>query len=650
MTDVRSVRPAESARIDELENADRLEEAATAATTAGDHARASELWERAVRFGRAARSALAAGDAIRALLLAARSEDPSIEPKIIEALVQGDDSLAAAEAASGAGHFATAARLRLAIGDWAGAGSDFERGGRLLDAASAFARARKPKSAARCLEAAIEREPDLHVARLRLGALLLEHGRTRPGIRALQALPEDCEEHGAALRLLFDAFQTLGLDDAADDVKAQMKKRGVSQAASRPPPRSSSRTAVAQRLFGRYDVLAAVATTPTARVVKARDTITGDEVAVKIFSAASLRDAGRDALERFRREARILGDLRHPAIVPLHDYLPSGPAVVLAWMSGGSMADLLAAEPIAPARAAEIAASVLSALGEAHRRGILHRDIKPANVLFDGAGGPHLADFGTAHVSDAAATVTAGVLGTLAYMAPEQRAGAPATTESDVYGVGALFWHALTGGPPGSDLPFLSDELTDAHQDIARALIGAEADRPNEASSAAELLASQEWPRAVPRARAVTRKPSNRPPARSVRLEPRRGVLHHDTLLGRDVFVLRSQPETMERVLPYARTDHPALPCVLRLDRDREIVWIDAVVGRPLSRSLTPEEHSRLAAALGALHRAGGYHGSVDAEHVVERGDELMLRFPLDPKSRSTDDDLAGLRRLEGDT
>ena len=96
---------------------------------------------------------------------------------------------------------------------------------------------------------------------------------------------------------------------------------------------------------------------------------------------------------------------------------------------------------------------MLAALGEAHRLGIIHRDIKPANVLFDEAGVTRLGDFGVAHLSDLSATATAGVIGTLGYMSPEQREGRPATVKSDLFGVGAILWEMLTGERPEATPP-----------------------------------------------------------------------------------------------------------------------------------------------------------------------------------------------------
>ena len=203
------------------------------------------------------------------------------------------------------------------------------------------------------------------------------------------------------------------------------------------------------RLFGRYDAVREVASSPSARVLEAIDVVRGDRVALKVLAAWDAQGSGRDALVRFEREVRTMRALDHPCVVPLRDYLPEGPALVLEWMAGGTLERLLAATgALAPARAVEIASAVLSALGEAHTLGILHRDVKPANVLFDAAGGARLSDFGVAHLGDVSTTATGGVFGTLAYMSPEQREGRPATIKSDVFSVGVMLGETLTGEKP----------------------------------------------------------------------------------------------------------------------------------------------------------------------------------------------------------
>lgn len=630
----------------ELERSDRLEEAAELAEALGSFADAARLWERTCRFDRAARAALAAGDAARALELGLRAGDASLEAQAAAALAKSPERAALVAARlEDQGRFASAGRLWLSLGNAAAAARAFERVGAWLDAARAHREAGDPRRTARCLEQALEGEGASFEAHVLLGELYSEHARHDAAVRVLQKVPKDAPERARALPLLVRALSALGLGDAVRELEPEVRSLGAEAAAVSAPSGAASALGEAV-LFGRYRVLAEVARTPTARVVRAVDQVGGGEVAVKLFSAASLRDAGRDALVRFEREAVALGKLRHPAIVPLRGYFPEGPAVVLEWMAGGSLADLLERDTISPARAAEIASAVLGALSEAHRRGILHRDIKPANVLFDAAGAAYLADFGTAHVADAAATVTSGVIGTLAYMAPEQRAGAPANAKSDIYGVGALLWHALTDAPPAEARDFLSTELGEAHVSSARRLIGPEAGRPESALEARELLAAQSWPRSKPPRRPPSLPPESRPKSGSEgRLSHVEGARHHDAWLGRDVLVLPLSSPEGERARAFARADHRALAGVLRLDSDQSSIWVEAPSGERAA-SVTARERDALREALEALHRAGGAHGAVDPDHVVRRGGEVVLSFALNAGGASAERDLAQLGAL----
>jgi eukaryotic-like serine/threonine-protein kinase len=627
-----------------LERADQLEQAAELAEAHGLFADAARLWERACHFDRAARTALQADRFSDALLLSARARDAAVLDESVRALsAQPLAAQQAARRAALAGHRAAAAMVYLAIGDASAAAFEFEQSELWLEAARAHERAGDPRAAARCFEREIERNPPGSAARLRLAELLAVSQRPDRALMVLQEIPADAEEHLRALPLKHELLVALDLRSAASDVERELARHGLTPT----PPRSSAARAGAEPelLFGRYRMEHLVATTPNARVYKAFDVIDAEHVAVKLFAGAAL-EVGRDALSRFEREARALGQLRHPAIVPLRAYLPAGPAVVLRWMEGGSLGDLLEREAPSPARAVEIVSAVLSALAEAHRRGILHRDVKPANVLFDATGAAHLADFGTAHVSDAAATVTAGVIGTLAYMAPEQRAGAPATIASDVYGAGALLWHTLTGAPPAEQLPFLSEELDRTHRAAAGRLIAPEDERPGDALSARALLTTLVWPRNAPPKRARPVGPEAGVSRGSARIAPSAAGRHYDALLEREIHVLSADPATLARALPFARANHPLLPAVLAYRKDSGKLWIEYVRGSPLERSLTPEEQRALERALTALHAAGGCHGSVDRQHVVSRGGSVLLRFPLLARSCTLEADLTALEQL----
>lgn len=169
------------------------------------------------------------------------------------------------------------------------------------------------------------------------------------------------------------------------------------------------------------------------------------------------RFASPDELRRFRIEVESVALLEHPHIVPVHSAGEEDgrPYFVMKYASGGSLEAVLRGRngiPSAETRRQDVACviKVACAVRFAHERGILHRDLKPANILLDGAGEPLVSDFGLARLlhSPSGATVTGSAIGTPAYMAPEQAAGSTITTAADIYSLGAIFFHLLTGRPP----------------------------------------------------------------------------------------------------------------------------------------------------------------------------------------------------------
>lgn len=167
------------------------------------------------------------------------------------------------------------------------------------------------------------------------------------------------------------------------------------------------------------------------------------------------------ARQRIEREAEVLARLHHPNVVELLDVLEEGDelTLVMPYLTGGTLADRVSRHGPAPAEEVERLLEALSgALAAAHRAGIVHRDIKPANVLFDGDGVPHLADFGVASTREhtAGLTMTGTVVGTPAFMAPEQARGEEAGQAADVFSLGATLRYAATGeGPYGRGAPDL---------------------------------------------------------------------------------------------------------------------------------------------------------------------------------------------------
>lgn len=185
----------------------------------------------------------------------------------------------------------------------------------------------------------------------------------------------------------------------------------------------------------------------------------GRRVALKRLALHGSAPSMAEARRRIRREAEALASLDHPGVVPLLEVVDDGDDVVLVmpYFEGGSLRDALATSGPLPAdRVAELGDQLLGALAAVHRQGIVHRDIKPSNVLLDGAGRAVLADFGVALVRDSTEglTATGAVVGTAAFMAPEQARGEPAGPAADVFALGATLRWALTGeGPYGEGEP-----------------------------------------------------------------------------------------------------------------------------------------------------------------------------------------------------
>ena len=185
-------------------------------------------------------------------------------------------------------------------------------------------------------------------------------------------------------------------------------------------------------------------------VWRAHDGTLDRTVALKILSPTA--DLGR-----FRREAQVLATLAHENVMRVYDYGEdeAGPFMALEWLHGGTLEERLTQGPLPPAETSRIARGIAAGLAQLHDRGLVHRDLKPANVLFDEEGRPKLGDFGLARRVAGAGTLTeAGtVLGTAAYLSPEQAAAEPVGPTSDVYSFGVILFRMLTGA-----LPFVADE------------------------------------------------------------------------------------------------------------------------------------------------------------------------------------------------
>src|SRR5918998_1339050 len=204
-------------------------------------------------------------------------------------------------------------------------------------------------------------------------------------------------------------------------------------------------------LGDRYTLLKMLGDGGMARVYLARDGVLGREVALKVLRERFADD--EEFVERFRREAKNAASLNHPGVVQIYDqgHAEDGTYyMAMEHMPGGTLKERIAkGGPLAPAEAAGIASQVADALAVAHQRGIVHRDIKPQNVLLTASGEAKVADFGIARVVSARTVTEANlVLGTAAYMSPEQVRGERVGPASDLYSLGVVLYEMLTGEPP----------------------------------------------------------------------------------------------------------------------------------------------------------------------------------------------------------
>jgi hypothetical protein len=273
--------------------------------------------------------------------------------------------------------------------------------------------------------------------------------------------------------------------------------------------------ALAQPLAGRFAIEREVGRGGVGIVYRARDEVTGQDVALKVIALPGV-DAGEEA--RFRREGRVLAGLSHPGIVRVVAFgqLDDGqPYIAMEWLDGEDIAQRQRRAPLSLTACVRVAADVADALAAAHAAGIVHRDVKPSNVILAGSSPRQqddvfqvkLVDFGVAAAEDAKLTRTGAIVGTPAYMAPEQARGdVEVDARADLYALGATLFEMIAGRPPHvgptpiailarlvtTPAPRLTEVLPDVPEllddAVTRMLATAPAERPGSATEVARML------------------------------------------------------------------------------------------------------------------------------------------------------------------
>ena len=701
------------ARVSALRKAGRYAEAATLREGAGDLRGASQLyadvweWEKAIALAEDAGAlAMAYGHALAA-------DDREALGRLLAMLPDHpEEAQLAAELADAKGRVIDAARLREAAGEVLEAAEAFTRAGELFEAARCYESAGEYRRAGMLYERRLKEDGTDGEAALRLGRILAHFGRWDHAARALQRAEEDPERRDAALALQVACFTALQMHDAAGACLARLRREHGELPASVPAfleatfgdeaglaglARGDEAT---QLLAGRYRVLHSLGAGGTGRVLLAHDGFYERKVAVKVLNVGT-GSQGRDAYLRFAKEARVAAGLEHPNVVRVFEFNPDGPFLVMEHLAGGTLEDRLQAaaerdqeEGSGEGRTARlpyavirhVGASILRGLEAVHRRGVVHRDLKPANVFFSAGGDVKLGDFGVAHLQDLGATLTGALMGTLAYMAPEQITGSTKpTAATDLYAFGVILFRLVAGELPyrgpdfvaqhlESPVPVPSERGADRRFDalVQRLLAKEQQARPERAETVRAAFEALDWrdPEAdavatlaeMERRPGTVSLPALAPEARAevkdadryTVIEEREGggVLALDGALGRNVRIVPCDEALASWFKAWATADHPFLQAVLDVDAEHGRAILEEPLGERLGQlALEPARRAQVRAqlheALGHLHGAGLVHGHVSPGRVrISRG-RAVLMLPPRPGSGAQATPAADLAALD---
>jgi serine/threonine-protein kinase len=657
--------------IDSLVAAGRHADAARAAMERGEHARAAELYEKLWDFRGALDAARAGGDTARILRYAIELGDlPAIRDTLATMTATDDGARTALDLLVRLRRHADAAPIAERLGDTDRAIDLYSRAHDDIAAARLLEAQGRDREAGRLLERALdlagtpgERAP----LQLALGRILARRGAYPEAARLLQDSRKHPELRVEAQRHLIATLAAMGLRDGARDSLLDLRTVDPSVSADLDAYLRAWRDEVTERkasgrdrevIAGRYRIERVLGAGASGRVFLATDEVAGRSVAIKMFFAAGAR--GGAAYERFVREARLASTLRHPSLVEVYDVSVERGFLVMEYLPGGSLAQRLAAgDRLSPMQVRRMGLDIVGGLETAHHRGVVHRDVKPANVFFDARGTAKLGDFGVAHLVDLGQTQTGGLIGTLAYMSPEQITGAPISIAADLYSVGVTLFEAVTGRMPFLGPDFVAQHLgeppplsTSVSEGVAAGwdpiLAGLLVKNPQERTQTLADLRHQleqldlgrvtlaSLPHRISMQHAVPTAALDGEVRARYQFETPLGqtaistlVRAVDTVLDRTVVIERfdasdEATRALERARMLGRAQSPFVQRALALDRTARIVVFEAPAGASfadappeLPAAETVRLLKRLARAAAAIHEVGGAHGLITPRTIV---------------------------------
>ena len=675
------------ATVDELLAQGRHADAAAAARAAGDAARAATIYAQIWDFRRAAECALEAGDRLAAIAHLIDAKAPG--EAVLLADTEGTDRAAAASLLAARRLFGPAAALLEKLGERERAAEVFQRAGQPADAARVLEDLGRLREAGRLLERIAAGEAattaeERAAAQLALGRILARLGHHEEAVRHLQEASRHESTRARALPLIAPELAALGWSHAAAEAARGL---GGAPPVALLPAAPGPGDAETPLIGGRYRPLRLLGAGAAGRVFLCRDEVSGAEVALKLFTVVGgAGTQGGDSYRRFLREAEIWRRAHHPNILRILDLRPDLGFLVTELAEGGTLADRRG--PLPPGRVRRIALDVLAGLGHAHDRGVVHRDVKPANVFLDGRGVAKLGDFGVAHLLDLGATQTGALIGTLAYMSPEQITGAPLGAAADLYALGVTFFEALTGRRPFLGPDFIAQHLGEPPPRAAELepavppawdlLLGDllakdPAARPGSAAEVAERVRVLEGPgpRPILTLPRPPTPPADAPPERAAAEAEPRSRYEGETPIGetptarlsravdraleRTVVIERfvdGAPDAASerRLFGLAAAGTPFVQRVLSYDRTARVAVYEAPVGDPATAAAIPRLAAELTRALTALAEVGCVHGAVAAARVLydeQAGTTLLAAgLPAADPAATTDDDARAVAEL----